>query len=134
MTQPPGARLLALLALVEVLACGCVRADVSSPPATPAFELTIRSAGGDALAFRPDGVGAPARTHVRITFRNESTQPHNLTFPAPISAASMTIVDPGMFDVVDLLTPAPGSYPFVCTIHVGMSGTLTVTDRAGSSG
>ena len=74
------------------------------------------------------GHGLPAgHSRVRITFRNESSQPHNLTFPAPISAASMTIVEPGMSATVDLLTPAPGSYPFVCTIHVGMSGTLTVT-------
>ena len=122
-----GARLVAMFALVVALACGCVRADMASPPATPAFELTVGSARGDALAFLPDVVGAPSGTRVRITFRNESSQPHNLTFPAPISAASMTIVEPGMSDAVDLLTPEPGSYPFVCTIHVGMSGTLTVT-------
>jgi plastocyanin len=123
----PGARLLALLALVVVLAGGCVRADAASPGATAALELMVGSAAGDELAFVPDTVGAPSGTRVRITFRNESSQPHNLTFPAPISAASVTIVEPGMSDAVDLLTPGPGSYPFVCTIHVGMSGTLTIT-------
>jgi plastocyanin len=123
----PGARLLALLALVAGLACGCVRADTASPGATAALELTVGSAAGDALAFSPDMVGAPSGTRVRITFRNDSSQPHNLTFPAPISAASMTIVEPGMSDAVDLLTPGPGTYAFVCTIHVGMAGTLTVT-------
>jgi plastocyanin len=116
-----------MVALVVALACGCVRADMASAPATPALELVVASAGGDALAFVPDVIGAPAGRNVRITFRNESTQPHNLTFPAPIAAASMTIVEPGTSDAVQLLTPGPGSYPFVCTIHVGMSGTLTVT-------
>jgi plastocyanin len=117
-THVPGARLLPVVALVLGLASGCVRAPV---------EVAVGSAPGEALAFLPDAVGAPAGTNIRITFRNESSQPHNLTFPAPISAASMTIVEPGMSDVIQLLTPAPGSYPFVCTIHVGMSGTLTVT-------
>ena len=123
----PGARLIGMFALVVALACGCVRADMASPPATPALELAVGSAGGDELAFLPDVVAAPSGTRVRITFRNDSTQPHNLTFQAPISVASMTIVEPGMSDAVNLLTPGPGSYPFVCTIHVGMSGTLTVT-------
>ena len=127
MTKLPGARLLATFALVLALACGCVRADMASPPATAALELTVGSAGGDALAFLPDTVGAPAGMNVRITFRNQSSQPHNLTFQAPISVATMTIVEPGMSDAVDLLTPGPGSYSFVCTIHVGMSGTLTVS-------
>jgi plastocyanin len=126
-TQLPGARLLATFALVVALACGCVRADMATPAATPALELTVGSAGGDALEFLPDVVSAPAGLDIRITFRNESSQPHNLTFPAPISAASMTIVEAGMSDAIDLRTPAPGSYPFVCTIHVGMSGTLTVS-------
>jgi plastocyanin len=122
------ARQLLKLALIVVLACGCVTADgASAPPATPALELTVGSAGGEAMAFVPDVVRAPSGTRVRITFRNESSQPHNLTFPTPISAASMTIVEPGMSDAVDVLTPGPGSYRFVCTIHVGMSGTLTVT-------
>ena len=122
----PGARLLAMLTLVVGLACGCVRADMASPAATAALELTVGSAAADELAFLPDTVGAPSGTRVRITFRNESSQPHNLTFPGPISAATMTIVEPGMSDAVDLLTPGPGTYPFVCTIHVGMSGTLTI--------
>jgi plastocyanin len=116
-TNVPGAWLLSMVALVLGLACGCVRAPL---------ELAVGSAPGDALAFLPDAIGAPAGTNIRITFRNESSQPHNLTFPAPLSAASMTIVEPGMSDVIQLLTPAAGSYRFVCTIHVGMSGTLTV--------
>jgi plastocyanin len=123
----PGARPLARLALAVALGCGCVSGDVASPPAAPAIMLAVGSAAGDTLAFLPAMVSAPARTNVRITFRNESGQPHNLTFPAPISVASMTIVEPGTSDAVELLTPGPGTYPFVCTIHLGMSGTLTVT-------
>jgi plastocyanin len=123
----PGARLLATVALLVVLTCGCVRADMATPAATAALELSVGSAAGDELAFLPDTVGAPSGTRVRITFRNESGQPHNLTFQAPISVATMTIVEPGMSDAVDLLTPGPGTYPFVCTIHVGMAGTLTIS-------
>src|SRR5688500_3176301 len=123
----PGIRLLATVALVAAMACGCIRADMASPAATTALELTVGSAAGAAPAFAPGRLRAPAGAHGRTTCRHDSTQPPGLTFQAPISIATMTIVEPGMSDAVDLLTPGPGTYPFVCTIHVGMSGTLTIS-------
>ena len=45
-----------------------------------------------------------------------------------------TIVEPGGFDEILLGQMNPGTYPFVCTIHDGMVGTLTVLDRAGDLG
>ena len=35
-------------------------------------------------------------------------------------------VEPGASDAATFVTPGPGSYTFVCTIHMGMAGTLTV--------
>jgi plastocyanin len=108
------------------VAGGCVPPGSARPAGTPAIELTVSSAAGDALAFVPDSIAAPAGTSVRITFRNMSSQSHNLTFHAPISVGSRTIVDAGASDALVLLTPGPGRYPFVCTIHMDMSGTLVV--------
>lgn len=44
----------------------------------------------------------------------------------PISAATQTIVEAGASDAATFLTPGPGTHTFVRTIHMGMSGTLTV--------
>lgn len=115
-----------ILACAAVLAAGCAGPAQSTPSATAVFELVVTTDGGADLRFVPGEVIAPARTRVRVTFRNVSTQPHNLTFDAPIVAGTRTIVEAGGFDAVELVTPGPGRYAFGCTIHMGMSGTLAV--------
>jgi plastocyanin len=94
------------------------------PPVTP---MTIASAPGETLAYLPIQVTVVAPGAVQVTFRNESTLAHNLVFSAPLSAATRTIVDPGTSDQVLLDPIEPGPHPFVCTIHDGMAGVLTVT-------
>lgn len=91
-----------------------------------AVDVTITTAPGETLAFEPAettvrGVGA-----VAMTFRNGSSLPHNLVFTAGLTAATQTIVTPGTSERLLLVPPAPGAYPFVCTIHDGMAGTLIV--------
>ena len=125
MTHLRGVRLPTVLALVAAVAAGCLPAG-ALPLGTPTLELRVASAAGEALAFVPGALRAPARTYVRITFQNGSSQQHNLTFQTPISVGSNTIVEAGASDGVELVTPGPGTYAFVCTIHVDMSGTLTV--------
>ncbi len=68
----------------------------------------------------------PAGATVHVTFENRATVPHNLTFKDPINAASPAVVDVGATATFEFTAPAPGAYPFECTIHPGMSGTLTV--------
>jgi plastocyanin len=89
-------------------------------------EVVVSTDVAAGLRFVPDEVGAPSRTAVRLTFRNVSTEAHNLTFEPPISGGTRTIVEATGSDAIELVTPAPGRYTFVCTIHMGMSGTLTV--------
>lgn len=109
-----------------LLAVSCAVAGAAAPAPIPELELVVSSAEGEALAFVPDTVVAPADTTVRIVFRNAAAVSHNLTFQAPISLGTATIVEAGATDSVVLHTPGSGDYVFVCTIHMGMAGTLTV--------
>ncbi len=103
----------------------CTPAAAVSPGSTAPVAVTITSAGGETPVFRPAGTIVVAARPISITFRNASNLPHNLTFIA-ITAATRTIVEPGAADEVLLPPLAAGAYPFVCTIHEGMAGILTV--------
>jgi plastocyanin len=100
------------------------------PPAseTPprATEVTIRTAPGNRLAFEPPEATVRATGPISLTFQNDSSQPHNMTFTAGVEAGTKTIVRPGTSDRILLAPPPPGAYPFVCTIHDGMKGRLIV--------
>ena len=91
--------------------------------ATP---LTIGTRTGTELEFEPDEVSVPAGSRVAVTFQNQGSLPHNLTFAAPISAATATVVEPGASETIEFDAPDPGDYEFTCTLHPGMAGTLTV--------
>ncbi len=97
----------------------------ASPSPAATVEVTITTARGETTAFEPAETVVAATGPISITFLNASSLPHNLTFIG-ITAATRTIVEPGASDEL-LLTPvAAGSYPFVCTVHEGMAGVLTV--------
>jgi plastocyanin len=117
----------AIVASMTVLAAGCAGAAQPSPSSSAAaLELVVATDGAAELRFVPAAVSAPANTAIRLTLRNVSTQAHNLTFADPKLGATRTIVEAGGSDAFDLVTPDPGRYPFACTIHMEMSGTLTV--------
>jgi plastocyanin len=98
----------------------------SASPAGNATPLTIGTRTGDELEFEPDEVSAAAGSRVSVTFENLASLPHNLTFGAPIDVATGPVVDPGASETIEFDAPAPGDYTFMCTIHPGMEGTLTV--------
>ncbi len=91
-----------------------------------ATEITIGTDTGAALEFDPTTASVPTGSTVRLLFENRSTVPHNLTFGEPINAATDTVVNAGASDEVEFTAPEPGDYDFVCTLHPGMDGTLTV--------
>ena len=110
----------------------------SQPPATPPVtpgasepggdttQLTIGTDTGTELVFDPTTATVPTGATVELTFENRSTLPHNLTFEAPIATATNTVVNGGASETIEFTAPEPGDYPFVCTLHAGMEGTLTV--------
>ena len=108
-----------------------VPVPVASPGASGAaggdlVEITIGTDAGSELLFDPATATVPAGATVRLTFVNESTVPHNLTFGEPINAATANIVQPGEEETIEFTAPEAGDYTFVCTLHPGMEGVLTV--------
>jgi plastocyanin len=108
-----------------LLLVGCVAAGpgATATPST-AVDVTIGTASGETLAFEPPAITVRAAGEIAMTFRNDSSVAHNLVFTGGLTAATSTIVEPGSSEQLVLIPPAPGSYPFVCTIHDGMSGKL----------
>jgi plastocyanin len=98
----------------------------SAAPSGAVTKLTIGTKAGAELQFDPDDVKVPTGTTVSITFENRATLPHNLTFKAPIDAATDPVVAPGKSATLEFTAPAPGDYAWACTIHPQMQGKLEV--------
>lgn len=96
----------------------------ASPPGS--VDVTITTAAGETTAFEPAVTVVQTAGPIALTFRNGSGLPHNLVLTAGSTAATRTIVEPGSSDELLLPPLPPGTYPFVCTIHDGMAGTLVV--------
>lgn len=105
---------------------GSAAPTAAATPAGEATEITIGTDPGTALRFDPEAPSVAGGGTVRVTFKNVSTVPHNLTFQEPINAATSTIVDAGGSETIKFQAPGPGDYPFVCTLHPGMDGILTI--------
>ncbi|CAN5434618.1 hypothetical protein BH20CHL6_BH20CHL6_17650 [soil metagenome] len=100
----------------------------SQPPDSGSVEITIGTDEEQQLMFVPDAAEAPTGAAVTLTFQNVSQAPHNLTVNDPIEAATDTIVEPGASQTLEFTAPEAGDYTFVCTLHPGMDGVLTVTE------
>jgi glucose/arabinose dehydrogenase len=100
--------------------------STGSTPGGEAAQVTIGTDTGAALLFDPETASVAGGGTVQVTFENVSTVPHNLTFQDPINAATETVVNAGASETIEFEAPAPGDYPFVCTLHPGMDGTLTI--------
>ncbi|MGC8461086.1 MAG: cupredoxin domain-containing protein [Candidatus Dormibacteria bacterium] len=91
-------------------------------PGTPA--AIIKSS--DTLQWTPATVTVKAGQVIEFTNPSSNSITHNVTI-ANHSALSTTSqgLYPGAKWFVEFTTP--GTYPFSCTIHPGMTGTITVT-------
>ena len=108
-------------------ASAAASAPAESAPAGETVEVTVGTDTGGALQFDPASVTVPAGSSVSLVFENRSSSvPHNLTLGPPISKGTATIVDPGASETLEFTAPDPGDYKFMCTLHPGMEGTLTV--------
>ena len=71
----------------------------------------------------------------RLSFLNaDLTAPHDVTSTERGLFASETVAAPSQAPVKGAESLAPGSYPFLCSIHPYMTGTLTVGDGSARPG
>ncbi len=122
-------KLLTVLALFLLAACGSSSEEASSSP-TPASSARPDGASGGVLpegvaytvsgyAFKPLTV-APGQ---EVEVVDSDAEPHTLTATdGSFDTGSFDGGAPGMFTAPD----KPGTYEFVCEIHPSMTGTLTV--------
>ena len=117
--------------LVGLLAGACAAvppASMTLPPGTPdIITVAIETAGGADQRFVPATITVPSGAEIRLVFRNQSMESHNLSFTGGLETVrTQTIMEPGQEEVLTFRPPGPGTYPFVCTVHVGMTGELRV--------
>jgi plastocyanin len=99
-------------------------------PAPLAATVEARASSEGRYEFVPGRLVLPPQTAVAITLLNSSDAPHTLVMLDPIGRRTDVIVEPGERDTLQLTTPGPGAYRFVCTVHEDMAGTLVVEDGA----
>ncbi|MHA6764951.1 cupredoxin domain-containing protein [Streptacidiphilus sp. PAMC 29251] len=127
----------ALAAAVLLLAvAGCSSTAATSTPTPPPATATATTPGSapaaaaaqiviDNFAFSPATLTVkPGQT---VTVVNHDSATHTLT-ASPGSGFDTGPINPGKS--ATFTAPAkPGSYPYVCTIHASMRGTLTVSEK-----
>lgn len=97
----------------------------TSPSGSPSAAVEIAAQN---IAFTTTEVTAPADQPFQIRFRNQDAGiPHNVEIKDAAGASLFkgeifNGVDERVYDVPAL---AAGGYPFICTVHPNMTGTLT---------
>lgn len=118
-----------LVALILIPVAGVIVASGNqAEPVTDNAPLQVGTDEGAALQFNPTSLTAPPNTEMQIIFLNQSNAvPHNLTFTDPIQGRTEQSIPPGGQQSISITTPGPGTYQFVCTLHLPtMVGQLTV--------
>jgi plastocyanin len=125
--------LLTLCAVVAVAAAGCGGSNSSSTSSAssssaPASTAAAASSGGGVtikmqnIAFDPKSV--TVKVGQKVTWTNEDTVDHNVTSQSGEAIKSDNFGKGGTFS----FTPKKaGTIKYVCTIHPGMTATLTVS-------
>ena len=123
--------LLALCAVVALAAAGCGSSDsssTSSGSSSGASTAAASSSGGGVtikmqnIAFDPKAV--TVKVGQKVTWTNDDSVDHNVTSQSGETIKSDNFGKGGTFS----FTPKKaGKISYVCTIHPGMTATLTVT-------
>jgi plastocyanin len=122
---------LALCAVVALAAAGCGGSNsssTSSGSSSGASTAAASSSGGGVtikmqnIAFDPKAV--TVKVGQKVTWTNEDTVDHNVTSQSGETIKSDNFGKGGTFS----FTPkTAGKISYVCTLHPGMTATLTVT-------
>jgi plastocyanin len=98
----------------------------ASPTASlPAADATLTAVN---IAFVPTSLTGPAGRRFTVAFDNQDSAPHNLEIRDASGAVLFRgdIVTGPIVIVYDIPSLPAGQYPFLCTVHPAMIGTLTV--------
>ncbi|MFE9856359.1 cupredoxin domain-containing protein [Streptomyces sp. NPDC005780] len=126
---PARARIaVAVLATCAAALTGCSGGDGGSSPSASPAPSTASPSAGRALITIKDFAFHPATLRVapgtEVTVINKDAASHTVTATSG-KAFDTGEVKPGQ--TVTFEAPArPGSYPYICTIHPTMNGSLTV--------
>ena len=99
-----------------------------SAPASAAPGVTVVQEAANNIAFLNQSLQAPAGKPFQIEFDNQEGQPHNIQIKDASGSAVFTgdiVTGPKKVTYNVPALPA-GTYPFVCSVHSNMTGTLTV--------
>ena len=108
------------LLLAAAIAAGCGSDDEeSAAPAAPAGENQV---GMKDLKFVPDAITVKAGD--TITWTNQESVPHNVVNAQEGEQPKSELFNEG--GTYEFTPKEPGKIDYVCTIHPGMEGTITV--------
>jgi plastocyanin len=115
------------LLVLACLSAGCYSSGPASAPAAPSA-TAASAAGGNTIAIR-NFAFSPAtmtvKTGTTVTWTNEDGASHTVVSDAgaPVSFTSPSLATGSSYPVT--FTQA-GTYPYHCSIHPSMTGTVTV--------
>lgn len=104
---------------------GCHPSGDAKPVAATGASLTVRI---DGCIFLPAIDRVPVGT--RVTFTNSSLTPHDVS--GADYAWRSPMLEPG--DSFAYTFPAPGLYPYSCSLHPGMAGVIEVVAEGDAAG
>jgi plastocyanin len=119
----------ALALALAVSACGGSSGGGSTATSTASSSASSSGASGGSVAIKMQNIAfAPKATTVKVgekvTWTNDDSVTHNVTANSGADFKSKDFGNGGTFS----FTPdKAGTIKYVCTIHPGMAGTLTVT-------
>ena len=131
-----GMRRIALLvcAAVALAAAGCGSSNKSNtsssaPSSTSTAAASSSTSSGGAVAIKMQGFqfspkAATVKVGQKITWTNNDTTNHNVTAQ---SGADFKSKDFGQGSTFSFTPTKAGTIKYVCTLHPGMTATLTVT-------
>jgi plastocyanin len=83
---------------------------------------------GDDYRFHPSTITVhPGKVKITLEHKGKGA-PHDWQLQGLPVAHAVPLIDGGQSNSVEFIAPAPGTYTFICTIHVkqGQTGTLVV--------
>ena len=118
----PVRRLSVLLLLLALTIAGCGGDDEADSPAAPGAQSGTVEVGMDELKFDPADITVKVGT--KIVWTNLEDIPHNVVSERAGLGSELIQKDGTYEHTVD----KPGEFVYVCTLHPGMDGTLTVVE------